>query len=55
MTATTEILDLVRRWAAAEQQNDPGLLDGVLADDFQGGAWRQLRPVPAHAGRGASR
>ena len=36
MTATTEILDLVRRWAAAEQQNDPGLLDGVMADDFQG-------------------
>ena len=36
MTATTEILDLVRRWAAAEQQNDLGLLDGVLADDFQG-------------------
>lgn len=36
MTATTDTLDLVRRWAAAEQQNDPGLLDGVLADDFQG-------------------
>jgi hypothetical protein len=36
MTATTEILDLVRRWAAAERQNDPGLLDGVLADDFHG-------------------
>jgi ketosteroid isomerase-like protein len=36
MTATTEILDLVRRWAAAEQNNDPGLLDDVLADDFHG-------------------
>jgi ketosteroid isomerase-like protein len=36
MTATTEILDLVRRWAAAEQDNDPGLLDDVLADDFHG-------------------
>jgi ketosteroid isomerase-like protein len=36
MTATTEILDLVRRWAAAEQGNDPGLLDDVLADDFHG-------------------
>jgi hypothetical protein len=36
MTATTEILDLVRRWAATEQDNDPGLLDDVLADDFHG-------------------
>jgi ketosteroid isomerase-like protein len=36
MTASTEILDLVRRWAAAEQRNDPGLLDEVLADDFNG-------------------
>jgi ketosteroid isomerase-like protein len=36
MTATTEILDLVQRWAAAEQDNDPGLLDDVLADDFHG-------------------
>jgi hypothetical protein len=32
MTATTDILDLVRAWAAAEQQNDAGLLDGVLAN-----------------------
>jgi ketosteroid isomerase-like protein len=31
-----DILDLVRRWAAAEQHNDPGLLDGLLADDFHG-------------------
>jgi ketosteroid isomerase-like protein len=36
MTATSEILDLVQRWAAAEQGNDPGLLDDVLADDFHG-------------------
>jgi ketosteroid isomerase-like protein len=36
MTATTDILDLVRRWAEAEQQNDAGLLDGVLANDFHG-------------------
>jgi ketosteroid isomerase-like protein len=36
MTATTEILDLVQRWAAAEQHNDPGLLDDVLAEDFHG-------------------
>ena len=26
----------MRRWAATERQNDPGLLDGVLADDFHG-------------------
>jgi ketosteroid isomerase-like protein len=30
------VLDLVRRWAAAEQRNDAGLLDGLLADDFVG-------------------
>ena len=36
MTATTELLDLVRRWAAAEQDNDPGRLDEVLAEDFHG-------------------
>lgn len=33
---TTDVLDLVHRWAAAEQRNDPGLLDGVLADGFVG-------------------
>ena len=36
MTATTELLDLVRRWAAAEQDNDPGRLDEVLDGDFRG-------------------
>jgi ketosteroid isomerase-like protein len=36
MTATNDVLDLVRRWAAAEQQNDAGQLDGLLADDFVG-------------------
>jgi hypothetical protein len=36
MTSPTDVLDLVRRWAAAEEQNDPGLLGGVLADDFLG-------------------
>jgi ketosteroid isomerase-like protein len=36
MTATNDILDLVDRWAAAEQQNDAGLLDGLLADGFVG-------------------
>ena len=36
MTATNDVLDLVRRWAAAEQQNDAGSLDGLLADDFVG-------------------
>ncbi len=32
MAALDGVLDLVRRWAAAEQQNDAGL----LADDFAG-------------------
>jgi len=36
MTATDDILDLVDRWAAAEQGNDAGQLDGLLADDFVG-------------------
>jgi ketosteroid isomerase-like protein len=31
-----DVLNLVQRWAAAEQQNDAGLLDGLLADDFVG-------------------
>jgi ketosteroid isomerase-like protein len=36
MTASADILDLVRRWAAAEQHNDGGRLEGLLADDFVG-------------------
>ncbi len=36
MTATDDILDLVDRWAAAEEGNDPERLDGLLADDFVG-------------------
>ena len=36
MTTTDDILDLVDRWAAAEEQNDPERLDGLLADDFVG-------------------
>jgi ketosteroid isomerase-like protein len=36
MTATTDVLDLVRAWADAEQRNDAGALDGLLADDFVG-------------------
>jgi hypothetical protein len=36
MTATDDILDLVHRWAAAEEQNDPQRLDGLLADGFVG-------------------
>ena len=36
MTATPDVLDLVGRWAAAEEKNDAGLLDGLLADDFVG-------------------
>lgn len=36
MTAADGVLDLLQRWAAAEQQNDAGLLAGLLADDFVG-------------------
>jgi ketosteroid isomerase-like protein len=36
MTAQDGVLDLVRRWAAAEQRNDAGALDELLADDFAG-------------------
>jgi ketosteroid isomerase-like protein len=36
MTASEDILDLVRRWAAAEQHNDAGRLEALLADDFVG-------------------
>jgi ketosteroid isomerase-like protein len=36
MTAADAVLDLAQRWAAAEQQNDAALLDGLLADDFVG-------------------
>ena len=36
MTASTDVLDLVESWAAAEQGNDARRLDGLLADDFVG-------------------
>jgi ketosteroid isomerase-like protein len=36
MTAPAGVLDLVQRWAAAEQQNDAGLLGELLAGDFAG-------------------
>jgi ketosteroid isomerase-like protein len=36
MTLAAEVLDLVRRWAAAEEDNDAGRLDRLLADDFVG-------------------
>ncbi|MEN3306492.1 MAG: hypothetical protein V7603_2694 [Micromonosporaceae bacterium] len=36
MTASTDVLELVRRWAAAEELNDARLVDGVLAGDFAG-------------------
>ena len=31
MTAQNGVPDLVQRWAAAEQRNDAGALDGLLA------------------------
>jgi ketosteroid isomerase-like protein len=33
---SNEVLDLVHRWAAAEQANDAAQLDGLLAHDFVG-------------------
>jgi ketosteroid isomerase-like protein len=36
MTAHDGVLDLVQRWAAAEQENDVGRLDGLLAGEFAG-------------------
>jgi hypothetical protein len=36
MSAPDGVLDLVRRWCAAEQQNDDAALDGLLAGDFTG-------------------
>jgi uncharacterized protein (TIGR02246 family) len=36
MTASPDVLDLVRRWAAAERDNDAGALDGILDADFAG-------------------
>jgi ketosteroid isomerase-like protein len=36
MNAQDGVLDLVRRWAAAEEQNDAGALDGLLAGEFAG-------------------
>jgi ketosteroid isomerase-like protein len=38
MTASgdTEVLDLMQRWASAEQGNDAGLLGGLLAERFVG-------------------
>jgi ketosteroid isomerase-like protein len=36
MTGRNDVLDLVGRWAAAEQDNDAEALDGLLAGDFVG-------------------
>ena len=36
MIKSDGVLDLVRRWAAAEQENDAGRLDGLLAGEFAG-------------------
>jgi len=36
MTVSDGVLDLVQRWAAAEQENDASRLDGLLAGEFAG-------------------
>ena len=55
MTATTDALDLVGRWAEAEQGNDAKALDTVLAGDFVRRRPPRVRPgPPAVAGRFAN-
>jgi hypothetical protein len=49
MTTSDGVLDLVQCWAAAEQQDDAGLLEGLLADDFAGLGSGPLRLPPAAA------
>jgi hypothetical protein len=36
VTTPDGVADLVKRWAATEERNDAGLLEGLLADDFCG-------------------
>ena len=36
MSASSDVLDLVRHWAAAEEHNDAAQLDRLLAEDFAG-------------------
>jgi len=36
MTTPDGVLDLVQRWAAAEEKNDAGTLDGLLDGEFAG-------------------
>jgi ketosteroid isomerase-like protein len=36
MTTPDGVLDLVQRWAAAEEKNDAGILDGLLDGEFAG-------------------
>jgi uncharacterized protein (TIGR02246 family) len=36
MTTTSDVQELVKSWAEAEQGNDATALDGLLADDFVG-------------------
>jgi hypothetical protein len=36
MSATSEVLELVERWATAEQGNDAQRLEDLLAGDFVG-------------------
>ena len=47
MTATTDVLDLVGRWAAAEQGNDADALDGLLANAHIGPLQQPAGPPPS--------
>ena len=47
MTATNDVLDLVGRWAAAEQGNDAEALAGLLANAHIGPLQQPAGPPPS--------
>jgi hypothetical protein len=47
MTETTDVLDLVGRWTAAEQGNDAEALDGLLANAHIGPLQQPAGPPPS--------
>ena len=46
MTAPDGVLDLVQRWAGAEEKNDAGALDGLLAGGLEE-YFEKLAPILA--------
>jgi hypothetical protein len=47
MTTETEVLDLVDRWAKAQQGNDAGALGGLLANAHIGTLQQPGGPPPS--------